>query len=80
MQWVAQCTPITQRHEFASTRAQRASKDARLQQTLLCLNDSERPNVCSIVDGAWFEALRDNEAGEALFVDCGTIVSDEESA
>ncbi|MBL8961650.1 MAG: SET domain-containing protein-lysine N-methyltransferase, partial [Gemmatimonadetes bacterium] len=32
------------------------------------------PNVASIDEGAWFEALRPIAAGEELFVDYGTIV------
>lgn len=38
------------------------------------LNHSEEPNVRSIDDGAWFEAMRDILSGEELFVDYGTIV------
>lgn len=41
------------------------------------LNHSATPNVRSIDDGAWFEALRDIEPGEELFVDYGTLVADE---
>jgi SET domain-containing protein len=40
------------------------------------LNHSDRPNVRSIDDGAWFEALEDIAAGEELFVDYGTLVED----
>lgn len=43
------------------------------------LNHSTTPNVRSIDDGAWFEALRDIEPGEELFVDYGTLVEDEEA-
>lgn len=43
----------------------------------LFLNHSERPNVASIDEGAWFEAVRPIAAGEELFVDYGTIVSEE---
>lgn len=43
------------------------------------LNHSATPNVRSIDDGAWFEALRDIEPGEELFVDYGTLVEDEEA-
>lgn len=41
------------------------------------LNHSATPNVRSIDDGAWFEALVDIAAGEELFVDYGTLVADE---
>ena len=40
------------------------------------LNHSEHPNVASIDDGAYFEALRDIAADEELFVDYGTIVTE----
>jgi SET domain-containing protein len=40
------------------------------------LNHSELPNVRSVDDGAWFEALRDIAEGEELFVDYGTLVDD----
>jgi len=44
---------------------------------LVCfLNHADTPNVMSIDDGAWFEALRDIRAGEELFVDYGEIVDD----
>lgn len=38
------------------------------------LNHSATPNVRSVDDGAWFEALVDIAVGEELFVDYGTIV------
>ena len=38
------------------------------------LNHSDTPNVRSIDDGAWFEAMVDISAEEELFVDYGTIV------
>jgi SET domain-containing protein len=41
------------------------------------LNHSDRPNVRSIDDGAWFEALVDIGPGEELFVDYGTLVEDD---
>jgi SET domain-containing protein len=43
----------------------------------LFLNHSDTPNVRSVEDGAWFEAMRDISAGEELFVDYGEIVDDE---
>ena len=42
------------------------------------LNHSDVPNVQSINDGEDFEALRDIEEGEELFVDYGEIVESEE--
>ena len=41
------------------------------------LNHSDAPNVRSIDDGAWFEAMVDIEAGEELFVDYGTLVDED---
>lgn len=38
------------------------------------LNHSDHPNVRSIDDGAWFEALVDIAPGEELFADYGTLV------
>lgn len=43
------------------------------------LNHSDTPNVASIDEGNWFEALRDIAAGEELLVDYGALVEDEES-
>lgn len=40
------------------------------------LNHSETPNVRSIDDGAWFEAMEDIAAGDELFVDYGTLVDE----
>ncbi|HMO33179.1 MAG TPA: SET domain-containing protein [Lacibacter sp.] len=42
------------------------------------LNHSDMPNVQSIEEGAFFEALRDIAPGEELLVDYGTLVDDEE--
>lgn len=44
----------------------------------LFLNHSETPNIISIEDGEYFEAIRDIKAGEELFLDYGTIVEGEE--
>jgi SET domain-containing protein len=44
----------------------------------LYLNHSDEPNVQSIDEGAEFEALRDIQPGEELFIDYGTIVDSEE--
>ncbi|MFP5354763.1 MAG: SET domain-containing protein [Gemmatimonadota bacterium] len=41
------------------------------------LNHSDTPNVASIEEGQWFEALRDIAAGEELTVDYGELVEDE---
>lgn len=42
----------------------------------LFLNHSDTPNVKSVDDGNYFEALRDIAEGEELFIDYGTIVED----
>ena len=39
------------------------------------LNHSDSPNVISINDGEFFEAIRDIEAGEELLIDYGALVS-----
>ena len=41
------------------------------------LNHSDEPNVVSIDDGEFFEALRDILAGEELLVDYGKLVDEE---
>ena len=43
----------------------------------LFLNHSDTPNVKSINEGEYFEAMRDIKAGEELFVDYGEIVDGE---
>ena len=43
------------------------------------LNHSSHPNIVSVNDGETFEALRDIEAGEELFVNYGHIVDGMES-
>jgi SET domain-containing protein len=43
----------------------------------LFLNHADQPNVRSVDDGAYFEAVRDIAAGEELLVDYGTLVDDE---
>lgn len=44
---------------------------------LVCfLNHDDTPNVASVDDGAFFEALRDIHAGEELLVDYGKLVDD----
>jgi SET domain-containing protein len=43
----------------------------------LFLNHSDEPNVTSINEGEYFEALRDIKTGEELFVDYGEIVDGE---
>jgi len=42
------------------------------------LNHSDQPNLISINDGEFFEAIRDINVGEELLVDYGTIVNSEE--
>lgn len=41
------------------------------------INHSDTPNIISIEDGEFFEATRDIQAGEELFIDYGTIVPEE---
>lgn len=43
----------------------------------LFLNHSDTPNIQSIHDGDYFEALRDIPVGEELLIDYGTIVDGE---
>jgi len=43
----------------------------------LFLNHSDTPNVISIDDGNYFEALREIAEGEELLIDYGTIVDGE---
>ena len=43
----------------------------------LFLNHSDAPNIISINDGEYFEAIRDIEAGEELLIDYGGIVDHE---
>jgi SET domain-containing protein len=38
------------------------------------LNHSSTPNIISVEEGLWFEAVRDIKEGEELFVDYGEIV------
>jgi SET domain-containing protein len=40
----------------------------------LYLNHSDMPNVMSVDDGAYFEAIRDIAVGEELLVDYGVLV------
>jgi SET domain-containing protein len=42
----------------------------------LFINHSDTPNIRSVNDGDYFEALREIEAGEELFLDYGEIVPD----
>ena len=41
------------------------------------LNHSDTPNIISINDGEFFEAIRDIKKGEELVIDYGEIVDDE---
>lgn len=43
----------------------------------LFLNHADTPNVISIQDGDFFEAIRDIQEGEELFIDYGQIVDGE---
>lgn len=43
----------------------------------LFLNHSDNPNIISINDGEYFEAIRDIKPGEELLVDYGEIVDEE---
>jgi len=42
------------------------------------LNHSENPNIISIDDGEFFEAIREIKNGEELMIDYGEIVADSE--
>ncbi len=44
----------------------------------LFLNHSDSPNIISINDGEYFEAIRDIQPGEELLIDYGEIVEGEE--
>ena len=44
---------------------------------VIYLNHNDNPNIASINEGKDFEALRDIEAGEELFIDYGQIVEGE---
>lgn len=41
------------------------------------LNHSDHPNLVSVNDGEYFEAIRDIQCGEELFIDYGTIVDEQ---
>lgn len=43
----------------------------------LFLNHSDQPNIISINDGDYFEALKDIKEGEELVIDYGEIVDEE---
>ncbi len=45
---------------------------------VIYLNHSDTPNVFSVNDGEYFEAIRDIVAGEELLVDYGTLVDSKE--
>ena len=42
------------------------------------LNHSDEPNIISINEGEFFEAIRDIKSGEELLVDYGELVEDDE--
>ena len=50
------------------------SKGFKKMDVSLYLNHSDQPNLTSINEGEEFEAIRDIEIGEELFLDYGTIV------
>ncbi len=49
----------------------------KLMDLVLYLNHSAEPNVASVNEGEYFEALRDIKIGEELLVDYGSIVDAE---
>jgi SET domain-containing protein len=46
----------------------------KLMDLVVYLNHSDTPNVISVNEGEYFEAIEDIKAGEELFVDYGTLV------
>lgn len=53
-------------------------RDGFTKMDLACfLNHSDTPNIASIDDGAYFEALCDIAAGDELVIDYGEIVADD---
>ena len=45
---------------------------------VIYLNHSDQPNIISLNEGAYFQAIRDIKEGEELLVDYGTIVESTE--
>lgn len=45
---------------------------------VIFLNHADTPNIISVNDGVYFEAIRDIAAGEELLIDYGTIVDSNE--
>ncbi len=45
---------------------------------VIFLNHSDHPNIISVNDGVYFEAIRDIPCGEELLIDYGTIVDSNE--
>jgi SET domain-containing protein len=45
---------------------------------VIYLNHSDTPNVVSVNEGEFFEAIVDIQAGDELLVDYGTIVESKE--
>jgi SET domain-containing protein len=45
---------------------------------VLFLNHSETPNIISVNEGEFFEAIRDIQSGEELLVDYGDLVDEDE--
>ncbi len=48
----------------------------KLMDLVVYLNHSDTPNIISINEGEYFEAIKDIKAGEELFVDYGTLVEE----
>ena len=44
---------------------------------VIFLNHSEKPNIISINEGEFFEAIREIKKGEELVIDYGEIVNDD---
>ena len=45
---------------------------------VIFLNHADQPNIISVNDGVYFEAIRDIACGEELLIDYGTIVDSDE--
>jgi SET domain-containing protein len=45
---------------------------------VIFLNHSTEPNIISVNDGVYFEAIKDIPCGEELLIDYGTIVDSDE--
>jgi SET domain-containing protein len=45
---------------------------------VIFLNHADLPNIISVNDGVYFEAIREIKSGEELLIDYGTIVDSNE--